>query len=97
MGDWPRPYHPVLPDHTLDTSRVVDLYVHMVSNTQSLAQWCGGEVAFVSGGPVVVVPGDRPAVERMCGLGDFVARDGDQWHTEVADGLYQRYRPAGGA
>lgn len=96
MTEWPRAYHPVRPDGTVDTSRTVELYVHTVENTVQVAAWCGGEIAIVNGGPVVVVGGTKRAVERLCGLGDFAARDGDRWWAERADGLYQRLQPAQG-
>lgn len=93
MGDWPRLYHPVGPDNEPTTDVTVELYVHTVATTQSLREWCGGEVAFVNGGPVVIVGGTRRAADRLCGLGDYTVRDGDRWWAETADGLYQRYRP----
>lgn len=95
MADWPRPYHPVTADNQVDTTVTVELYQHTVATTQSLREWCGGEVAYVNGGPVVIVGGTRRAADRLCGLGDYAARDGDRWWAETADGLYQRFRPAG--
>ena len=94
MADWPRDYHPVTADNDLDTSTVVELYQHTVATTLSLAEWCGGEVAHINGGPVVIVGGTRRAADRLCGRGDYAVRDGDRWWSETADGLYQRFRPA---
>lgn len=95
MPDWPRAFHPVDADGEPDTATVVELFQHTALNTADVALWCGGETAMVNGGPVVVVGGTRRAVDRLCGLGDYAARDGDRWWAEPADGLYQRYRPAG--
>lgn len=94
MSDWPRDYHPVTAGGDLDTATVVELYQHTVATTEGLADWCGGEVGFVNGGPVVIVGGNRRAADRLCGLGDFAIRDGDHWWAEAADGMYQRFRPA---
>lgn len=94
MSDWPRRYHPVKGSGELDTATVVELYQHTVATTLALAHWAGGEVAFVNGGPIVIVGGTRRAADRLCGLGDYAVRDGDRWWAEPADGLYQRFRPA---
>lgn len=96
MSDWPRPYHPVTNDGEVDTDVTVELYQHTATNTDQLVEWCGGERAFVNGGPVVLVGGSRRAVDRLCGLGDYAVRDGDRWWAEPADGLYQRFRPVDG-
>jgi hypothetical protein len=93
MPDWPRPYHPINADGDPDTDTVVELFQHTVATTDELTAWCGGETAFVNGGPVVIVGGTRRAVDRLCGLGDYAVRDGDRWWATPADGLYQRYRP----
>jgi hypothetical protein len=59
------------------------------------AAWCGGTVLpAVNGGPVLLVPGRDRAARRMAGLGDYVARTGQTFTAEPADGIAQRYQPA---
>lgn len=96
MPDWPRPCHPVALNGDPDPTVTVELYQHTALNTADLAAWCGGEIALVNGGPVVIVGGTRRAADRLCGLGDYAVRDGDRWWAESADGLYQRYQPVEG-
>ena len=88
MADWPRPMRPTAGGDP------VEVFQHTPLTTDQLTTWTGGEVAFVNGGPVVVVGGTRKAVDRLVGLGDFAVRDGDRFWAESADGFSQRYIPA---
>lgn len=72
----------------------VEVVQHNPLNTEQLAMWAGGDVAFINGGPVVVVGGTRKAVDRLVGLGDYAVRDGDRFWAELADGFTQRFIPA---
>ncbi|SHL53351.1 hypothetical protein SAMN05443637_13529 [Pseudonocardia thermophila] len=54
------------------------------------AEWCGGSVEVVDGGPAVVVPGVGTAQ-----LGDYVLQvEPGTFKVEPADGFAQRYTPA---
>lgn len=61
----------------------------------ALIDWSGGDVVGVlNGGPLVLLPGTRPAAQRMVGLGDFAVKAGESWRGYRADGFYQQFTPA---
>lgn len=101
---WPWPHHPLhlvepgAPDGedaapaepTLqpDTSVTVLVFQVRPLTVQACADWCGGQVVTINGGPAVVFPRGNVA-----GLGDYVRQDGAGFRAEPAAGFAQRYTP----
>lgn len=77
MPDWPRDYHPII-DGVIDTDTTVQIYPHLPDRTSDLTDWVGGgAVVQVNGGPVVVLPTNRPVPDRLVGLGDLAVQHAD--------------------
>lgn len=71
---WPRTYHPIHPCGGPDRAVTVQAYCHQPDNTSELAAWTSGTICTRPGGPVVVLPGDRPPAQRRVHLGDMAVR-----------------------
>lgn len=89
--------HPLVDDGTgalaaaLDT--VVELYpLRPDLPIEAFLAWTSGQQLLVGGTTTVLLPGTRPAAQRLVGLGDYAARDdrGRTW-AEPAAGIAQRY------
>jgi hypothetical protein len=95
---FPHPFHPVDDDGTPDPDVTVEVFQVRPDTIAEFLAWSGAdELGVVNGGPVFLLPGTRPAAERLCGLGDFaVRRDTGSVRSWPADGFYQRYQPADG-
>lgn len=77
----------------LNTLVEVEVFQHRPGQSQRLAEWCGGEVAYEDG-LVVRVPTEAGVVAAP--LGDFVLSDGEKfWVERAADGFFTRYWPVG--
>jgi len=76
-----------------DVKTEYEVFQHRAGQSERLAEWCGGEVAFVDG-LVVRVP-TQPGVHAHAHLGDFVIGNGDRFWVEPGDGFFQRYWPVG--
>ncbi|MDN5931548.1 MAG: hypothetical protein L0I24_10880 [Pseudonocardia sp.] len=75
-----------------DESTVVELYpLRPDLPVEAFLAWTGGEQLLVGGTTAVLLPGTRPAKDRLVGLGDYAARaDGKVW-AEKAAGIASRY------
>lgn len=87
--------HPLVEDDdnglAPDEDVTVELYPLRPDLTQSFLAWAGGDPLLVGGATAVLLPGTRPAKDRLVGLGDYAARrDGKVW-AEPAGGIGQRY------
>jgi hypothetical protein len=105
---WPAELYPLVPDPDADpgggTVPLVPDIEHVVEGhqlrpdlLQEFVEWSGGMViGVINGGPVVLLPGTRPAGQRIAGLGDFAVRGEDEQYprAELASGFWQRYTPA---
>lgn len=87
--DLPARHNPIRNLPWLDTNTEYEVFQHRAGQSQRLAEWCGGEVAFADD-LVVRVPnvGDVH-------LGDFVLFDGERFWIERADGFFLRFWPVG--
>lgn len=90
----PAACHPLVGDGvdlTPDLDVVVELYPLRPDLIPAFLAWTGGAQVLVGGATAVLLPGTRPAVQRIVGLGDYAARgDGKLW-AEPAGGIAQRY------
>jgi hypothetical protein len=90
---WPHPFNPLINGEP-DAEVTVQVFQHRPDLTAQLVDWCSGDRLTLNGGPVVLLPGTRPANQRLVGLGDFAVRAGDTWRAEPASGFYSRWAPA---
>lgn len=90
---WPAHFHPVNDDGEPDATRTVEVNQLRPDRVADFLAWSDGTELLLNGGPVVLLPGTRPAAQRLVGLGDFAVRDGDTVRAEPADGFYQRFQP----
>jgi hypothetical protein len=91
--DLPARHHPIRNLPWLDVTTEHEVFQHRAGQSARLAEWCGGEVAFVDD-LIVRVP-TAPGVHAHARLGDFVLFDGQRYWVEQADGFFQRFWPVG--
>ena len=91
--EMPFEHHPIQYLPWLDTRTRYEVFQHRPGQSQRLAEWCGGEVAFVD--ELIVRVPTEPGVHAHAALGDFVVGDGEKFWVEPANGFNQRYWPVG--
>ena len=89
----PYRHNPVQMLPWLDTRIEVEVFQHRPTQSERLAEWCGGEVKFTTELVVRVPTADGPVDAP---LGDFVVSDGEHFRVErAADGFFLKYWPVG--
>ncbi len=74
-----------------DVDVVVELYPLRPDLIEPFLAWTDGQRDLVGGAVVVLLPGNRPALQRIVGLGDYAARRAGKVWAEPAAGIGQRY------
>lgn len=89
-------HNPIVNLPWIDVKTEYEVFQHRAGQSERLAEWCGGKVAFTDQLVVLVPdPGGDPAIVVPAKLGDFVVGNGDRFWVEPADGFFQRYWPVG--
>lgn len=91
VDTWPHPFR-ALDDIGQPTGDAVEVHQLRPDLLDAFLTWSGGTPLLVNGGPAVLLPGTRPAAERVVGLGDFAVHT-TSWWAEPAAGFYNRFRP----
>lgn len=93
--DMPFVHHPIRALPWLDTKTELEVFQHRAGQSQRLAEWCGGRVAFTDQLVVLVPDSEDSNVLNPAQLGDFVVKSGAMFHVEHPDGFYLRFWPKG--
>lgn len=92
-GDMPFTHNPIRALPWIDTKVECEVFQHRAGQSQRLAEWCGGEVAFID--ELVVRVPTAPGVHGHARVGDFVVRTGEEYRVEPPEGFNLRFWPVG--